>query len=341
MGFTQEVPVARSDLLVHLIKSGSQGDVAGFRRSAEHLIAEERAKKHHLLADRLSESLRAGIRMPPRNGRVQSRDQGLDYLFEQEPKRGFGDLVLTPETEQICRELVEEQHRAELLHAHGLEPRHRMLLSGPPGNGKTSLAEAVATELMVPLLTIRYDTLIGSFLGETAGRLQKVFDYAATQRCVLFFDEFDTVGKERGDQKEMGEVKRVVSSLLMQMDRLPSHVVVITASNHSELLDRAVWRRFQVRIHLPLPTQAQTAAYIERYFEKKNIRLGYAAKTIASKINTHSFAEVSEFCSDIWRRAILEKQQNNAKKLVSLKIKQWQSRREIGPPQGSDPNEAT
>ncbi len=323
--------MARSDLLVRLIKTGSQGDVAGFRRSAEHLIAEERAKKHNILADRLSESLRAGFRTPPRNGQVYQKDQGIDYCYEQEARRGFDDLVLSTETRQICRELVEEQHRAELLRTYGLEPRNRVLMAGPPGNGKTSLAEALAFELMIPLLSVRYDTLIGSFLGETAGRLQKVFDYAATQRCVLFFDEFDTLGKERGDQKEMGEMKRVVSSLLLQMDRLPSHVVVVTASNHSELLDRAVWRRFQVRLSLPMPTQEQIAAFIEQYFEGKKINIGFTPKTIAAKIKDHSYAEISEFCTDIWRRAILDKKTDNAKSLVSLKIKQWLSRRDVRP----------
>ena len=105
---------------------------------------------------------------------------------------------------------------------------------GSPGNGKTSLAEAIATELMVPFIVIRYETLIGSYLGETANRLKQIIDYAKTQRCVLFLDEFETVGKERGDTHETGEIKRVVSSLLLQFDDLPDYVVVIAASNHPE-----------------------------------------------------------------------------------------------------------
>src|SRR3712207_6872521 len=95
--------------------------------------------------------------------------------------------------------------------------------------------------------------MIGSYLGETAGRLKRVFEYARTTPCVLFFDEFDTIGKERGDVHETGEIKRVVSSLLLQIDALPSYVTVVVASNHPELLDRAVWRRFQLRLYLPPP----------------------------------------------------------------------------------------
>lgn len=126
-------------------------------------------------------------------------------------------------------------------------------MTGEPGNGKTSLAEGIAHALAVPLVVARYDGLIASYLGETSSRLAKLFDYVRTRACVLFFDEFDTVGKERGDAHETGEIKRVVSSLLLQIDSLPSHVVVVTATNHPELLDRAVWRRFQLRLELPPP----------------------------------------------------------------------------------------
>ena len=97
--------------------------------------------------------------------------------------------------ERACRELIEEQQRASLLRSHSLEPRHRVLLVGPPGNGKTSLAEAIAEALAVPFFVVRYDAIIGSFLGETASRLRRVFDYARTTPCVLFFDEFDAVGR--------------------------------------------------------------------------------------------------------------------------------------------------
>ena len=104
----------------------------------------------------------------------------------------------------------------------GLEPRNKILLVGPPGNGKTSLAEAIATSLMIPLYVVKYESIIGAYLGETASKLSKLFEFAKTRQCVLFFDEFETLGKERGDQQETGEIKRVVSSLLLQIDALPS-----------------------------------------------------------------------------------------------------------------------
>src|SRR5258705_5103426 len=127
------------------------------------------------------------------------------------------------------------------------------------------LAEVNAERAGVSLFIVRYEELIGSYLGETATRLKRVFDYARTTPCLLFFDEFDAIGKERGDVHETGEIKRVVTSLLMQIDELPSYTIVAAATNHPELLDRAAWRRFQVRINLPLPTQKELASYIETF----------------------------------------------------------------------------
>ena len=122
--------------------------------------------------------------------------------------------------ERACREFIEEQRRASLLRSHSLEPRHRVLPVGLPDNGKISLAEAIADALAVQFFVVRYDAIIGSLLGETARRLRRVFDYARTTPCVLFFDEIDAVGKERGDVNETGEIKRVVTSLPMQVDAL-------------------------------------------------------------------------------------------------------------------------
>ena len=219
--------MSRADLIVSLVKAGSQGDQQLLRTTVEAMAAEERAKHHHQLADKLEQNLRAVNGRPRASEVVRSFDGGHGgLLYEVEPRRALEALFLDVASLAACRELVEEQHRKDILRSYGLEPRHRVLLTGPPGNGKTSLAEAIAAQLLVPLFVVRYEAVIGSFLGETSGRLKKLFDFVRTHQCVLFFDEFDTLGKERGDVHETGEIKRVVSSLLLQIDALPSHVVV-------------------------------------------------------------------------------------------------------------------
>ncbi|MFA7482983.1 MAG: AAA family ATPase [Vulcanimicrobiota bacterium] len=312
--------MARSDLLVSLVRAGASGDEALFRKTVEAIIAEERAKRHNLLADELMVHLRS-TRVIDEQSRVKNR-----WVHAVEPRRSISSLFLPVLASAACQELVEEHHRRDLLRSHGLEPRHRVLLSGPPGNGKTSLAEALAYDLMADLYVVRYDAVIGSYLGETASRLAELFSEVRTRRCVLFFDEFDTLGKERGDLQETGEVKRVVSSLLLQIDALPSHVVVVTATNHPELLDRAVWRRFQVQIELPNPKPAQIRDWIETFQKSSELPLNTSPKTLSSKLSGLSFAEVEEFFLDIQRRYVLQQPEADMKALISQRLKQWASR---------------
>jgi len=315
--------MARSDLLVELIRTGSRKDYNDFMKVAENVIAEERAKKHHALADRLSETIKS---YPAHSTNKNLSDNSNGLFFEYTPEISLNNLFLSDLTRTTCEELIEEQHRADLLRSYGLEPRHKLLFAGPPGNGKTSLAEAIAHELIYPLVVIRYESVIGSFLGETASRLQKIFDYVKTRHCVLFFDEFDTLGKERGDEHETGEIKRVVSSLLLQMDALPSYVVVVAASNHPELLDRAVWRRFDLRLELPKPSNKQIEHFLTKFFESTKLKTGYTSATLAKKLANTSYSELELFCDTVLRQAILKTSLDNAKPIISKQIKSWKAR---------------
>ena len=249
-----------------------------------------------------------------------------NLFHEVQSERTLQSLVLPEEIREQIQDLAEEQHRSELLHAHNLRARNSILLAGPPGNGKTSLAEALAFELMRPLLIVRYDALIGSYLGETASRLRNAMDYAKNQRSVLFFDEFETLGKERGDTHETGEIKRVVSSLLTQLDNLPDYVVVVAASNHPELLDKAVWRRFQLRLELTAPNREQLTQHIASIGERCGVKFGYEPGALAKALTGVSFAEAEEFCLSIVRRAVLDAKTENAQQITRLKLEQWDSR---------------
>lgn len=314
----------RADLIVNLVKAGSQGDTKLLHSTVEALAAEERAKNHHQLADKLVSNLQPGQRNFSAPNVVRSYDAGHGgLLYDVNPERGLDDLLLEDDTLATVREVLEEQHRRDLLGSYGIEPRHRILLAGAPGNGKTSLAEAIASELMVPLFVVRYEAVIGSFLGETSSRLKKLFDFVRTHQCVLFFDEFDTLGKERGDEHETGEVKRVVSSLLLQIDALPSHVVVITATNHPELLDRAVWRRFQLRLELPAPSLKQSEAWLKRFQDQLGQPLGLSPKVLATQLAAANFSDLQQFCEDVHRRYILSLPSGNAKGIVRERLQQW------------------
>ena len=312
----------RSDLLLDLVDAERRGDKDRFRILVEAVIAEERANQHHLLADRLSEiitTMGTGIVRDDQAAAVQ------DLVHEVMPARRLDDLELDHKTRRVISELIEEQRRGDLLRTYGIEPRNRLLLSGPPGNGKTSIAEAIAAELMLPFYVVRYEGVISSFLGETAARLDSAFSFVRTRRCVLFFDELDTIAKERADEHETGEIKRVVSTLLLQIDRLPPHVFLVGATNHAELLDRAAWRRFQVRAQLNAPSRSQATEYLERLASRLGGDLGLSPRTLADKLAGYSYAELEDFALDVRRRAVLESPDADLRRIVRERLEHRQA----------------
>ncbi|MGV2129471.1 AAA family ATPase [Agrobacterium vitis] len=322
--------MARSDLLISLVRAGAAGDRATLKSTTEALVADERAKNHHSVADRLERALAAVNVTPPAltSGSTQSAS-GKDTILELEPRTTLHQLMLPLPVDQSGQQLIEEHMRADVLRTHGYEPRHRVLLSGPPGNGKTSFAEAIAEGLGLPFFVVRYDALIGSYLGETNARLRKLFDYVRTRPSVLFFDEFDSIGKERGDTHETGEIKRVVSFLLMQLDQLPSYVLVIAATNHAELLDRAVWRRFQMRLSFPAPDRQRIEGFLDKIIAQWPDLPKASSKTISAKLGPVSFAEALDFCQNVRRRQILGLGELSVDEALRSELDLWATR--VGP----------
>lgn len=330
--------MARGDLLINLVRASVAGDKNAVKSAVETIIAEEKSRQHTVLADRLARAMQSNgngmNKLPPVS---ETAHKGREFIAEITPKRELGDMVLSEACRAAVGQLIEEQQRSSLLRVHGLDPRHRLLLVGPPGNGKTSLAEAIAEALAVPFFVVRYDAMIGSYLGETASRLKRVFDYVRTTPCVLFFDEFDAVGKERGDIHETGEIKRVVTSLLMHVDELPSYAVVIAATNHSELLDRAVWRRFQLRLGLPAPGEKELTEYFDRFLASFDKRPGVTAPSIAKRLGAISYAEAEEFTLDVRRRDVMTMKERSLKKTIEEQLKLWQER--VQPIRSGDPEQ--
>lgn len=314
--------MARSDLLVNLVGAGANGDKRLFRDTVEAIIAEERSKQHHIVADKLTRLLGPHFESGT-SGSSESKE--ITEIFEIRPQIRLEDLFLGDTVKCICKEFIEENNRIDLLRSYGIEPRNRILLTGPPGNGKTSLAEALANELMLPLFVIKYEEVIGSFLGETSSKLQKIFNYVRTRRCILFFDEFDTISKERADIHETGEIKRVVSSLLLQIDNLSPHVIVISASNHPELLDSAVWRRFQIKIDLKKPTRRDIEKWLPKLSQDYELELPLSLQFLAESLVGLSFSEILNFWLDCKRKQILTLPNPKIKDIFMDRLKLWKT----------------
>jgi len=256
-------------LLRQLLKSGMEGNTDSFRQVSEAIILEERQKQHHLLANDLERIVHgrpsnasSGIRHLVQNIPVD-RERGIPLLEVREPVRSLSDVVLSDENRSCIEELLMEHHRSETLQSFGMQPVDRILFCGPPGCGKTLTAEVVATELSRSLVIVRLDSVISSYLGETAANLRKVFDFISTSPMVVLFDEFDALAKERSDLAEHGEIKRVVNTVLQMMDSYQGKSIMIAATNHEGILDSAVWRRFEEVLLFEPPNLEQLRKLLE------------------------------------------------------------------------------
>ncbi len=242
--------MASGKLLRQLIKTGAEGNYESFRQASQEVIREERAKKHHLLANDL-EKILYGRTDATRKYSIalnenlpKDREHGIPLLQIKEPARRIDDVVLSDENTSLIDEILQELHRGEIIQSYGLHPVDRLLFCGPPGCGKTLTAEVMASELGLPLSIVRIDSVISSFLGETASNLRQVFDFISAVPLVVLFDEFDALGKERDDASDHGELKRVVNAFLQMLDTYEGKSLLIAATNHDQILDSAVWRRF-------------------------------------------------------------------------------------------------
>ncbi|MCY4592261.1 MAG: ATP-binding protein [Alphaproteobacteria bacterium] len=249
-----------------LLKAHMEGDDDRFFSVAMQVAAHEARHGHGKLAEELRAMIddaksRRGLDSPVPIGRPRGE---LAMLLEDSyPTARLGDMILGKELSDQIRRVIREQRHAGRILEHGLAPRRKLLLLGPSGTGKTMTASVLAGELGLPLLQVRLDGLITKFMGETAAKLRQVFDAIGRTRGVYFFDEFDAVGSQRGLANDVGEIRRVLNSFLLMIEQDRSHSIVMAATNHPDLLDPALFRRFDDVLHYELPDQSQVARLLK------------------------------------------------------------------------------
>lgn len=222
-------------------------------------------------------------------------DRDAPLVDVRVPARTRREIVLSPALERKLDRVESEMRVAPKFARQGLSPKSRLLFVGPPGCGKTLCAEILAADLGLTLLYARFDGIVSSYLGETASNLRRVFAFAATSPSLLFFDEFDALGKRRDDAQDVGELKRVVSSFLQILDSYPRDRLVVAATNHEGLLDPALWRRFDEVLHFGRPTTAQLVRLIE--LRLANVRTGpLNVSALAKKMRRFTFADAERVC---------------------------------------------
>ncbi|MBY0492406.1 MAG: AAA family ATPase [Gemmatimonadaceae bacterium] len=270
------------EVIVNLARLGLRGDPEGVRlyvrRLLRHIAQAEDQVDLRVQLGRLlvapevaGGGLRSAIRSPVDPSTFQSLLRVEDVGTAEMP-------VLEPEVQRALLHVVHEHREREQLVRAGLEPTRSVLLVGPPGVGKTMSARFLARELGLPLLTLDLAAVMSSYLGKTGQNLRAVLDHARAQPCVLFLDEFDALAKRRDDPSDIGELKRIVNVLLLEIEQWPSHGLLLAATNHPEILDRAVERRFGRVVALPVPSEATRRALVLSVFPSAAVPSGAPAR---------------------------------------------------------------
>jgi SpoVK/Ycf46/Vps4 family AAA+-type ATPase len=309
VGTPEGVAVAGRELKA-LFRAFGEGDELAFRRAALQIIEEEEGKQHLALARDLRRlvsgstdvTIAEAVQLPP----PPTDREGQWSLAEvRMPSRHLEELVLPGHLEGQLRSVAREFAVWDKLDSFGLPRRQRILFYGPPGCGKTTAAEGLAAELGLPLLLVRLDAVVSSYLGETASNLRRVFDYASSGSWVVLLDEFDALGKSRDDSLEHGEIKRLLNAFLQMLDSFRGRSLLIAATNHEHLLDAALWRRFDEAVKFPRPTTHQIRRIL-RLRLPGDRRQGIDIEAVASRLKGLPHAAVEKAAWDALRFAVID-----------------------------------
>lgn len=267
-----------------MVRSHAAGDDSSFYSVALQIAAREARQGHHLLADGIKKAVDASRQTTPRSNvtkLAQPRGDIAELIEVAHPDITLQNFVGPEDLVERLKQVIAEQRQRKVLFDHGFDPTHRLLLEGPPGTGKTMTAAVLAHELSLPMFTIRLDSLLSKYMGETAGKLRLVFDAVAERRGVYLFDEFDALGGDRSGN-DVGEARRILSSFLVFLEQSSPESLVVAATNHRSILDRALFRRFDMVLTYELPDRIQARAVIRA-------RLGSLAKGIRwEKVDAHA-----------------------------------------------------
>jgi len=335
--------------VLKLLLAHFNADESAFRAAVEEFISEEKRKNHRLFAKELTKLLNKTSEKPMTSHRNLSvlgndngqlphdRERGVLLIEIREPKKELDNLILSETVRSTLNRCIEQNRRADILRSYGLTPARRLLFCGSPGCGKTVTAEALANSLHLPLVLVRLDAVVSSYLGETAANLRKVFEFAKSRPMVLLLDEFDAIGKHRAAEEEHGELKRVVTSLLQMLDGFQSETLTIAASNHQSLLDPALWRRFDEIVFFNKPSKEEISKLLSLYLHQIGVSEDTNMIQISDSLVGMSHADIEHIALDAAKETILTGNNRITSDLLQQAIKIQCQRIKITMPEINSP----
>lgn len=280
--------------LAKLFAGVGSHDFQSAEEAAVTIISAEAAKGHTGAAKTLKNALRGreinGYRAPEPVTAVLNGFIANALSSKRQAVR-LENIRLRPDTRLELQEIIEESKHKELLSAKGIRRRSKLMFVGPPGCGKSVTANALAEELNLPFYTVRFDSIIGAYLGQTATRLRELFQFAAANPCVLLFDEVDALGRQRGSAQDVGELDRIVISLMQELDLFDSAGILIATSNLPKSLDNALWRRFDSTVTFPPPSRRDLQSYVKSLTIRYDLTLTRTEKSAIEQAKSYADAE--------------------------------------------------
>lgn len=310
-----------------LIRASLEGDKRTVELSALSIIRKIK-KENPLLASELAELISTynagapltrsmGVEPPP-----VDKESFMSLVNITDTSTLDETVILDNQIEESVQRFLKERELITKLVASGIKPPNSILLFGPPGVGKTLLSKYIAHCLSLPLITLDLSSAISSYLGKTGQNIKKVLDYGKSNPSVLLLDEFDAVAKRRDDPSDLGELKRIVNVLLKELEEWPIQSIVIGATNHPEFLDKAIWRRFDLKIEIPFPGEEQRFKLWKLNLKKEIVDIDDSIiKAIAKAVEQVSPSDIKQICDDVLRQVIVENA--DPVKLLIKKIKEF------------------
>lgn len=305
--------MAAADHIKSLINSYVEGDESRFFATAMQIAASEARQGHTNLAQELKQLIEKAKKgrsdsylIEPKTVPFSAPKRELKELIEVfKPRINLSDMVLAPSVKQSLDKLIDEQSKWEILHKHNLSPKRKLLLTGSPGTGKTMTAQAIAGELGLSVYIIRLDGLMSKYMGESIAKLRMIFDAMQDHRAVYLFDEFDSIGSHRDKGQDVGEIKRVLNSFLINIEKDTSNSIIIAATNLPESLDKALFRRFDDIIQYPLPDEVQIIGAIKKTVRSFSFSKKVNYKKLAKIAGGLNYSDIVKACEETIKEMIL------------------------------------
>lgn len=325
-----------NELIKQLLLSYNNEDRESFLKYVREYIDREKRMKHTQVARELEKALferknAFGAEKRFKNSMPVPRDneKGFPLVEVAQFDDSFENLIIEDGVKSQLDQIIREFNDSDILSSYNLSYKQKILLCGKPGTGKTYTARIVSSLLNIPLVYIRFDSIISSYLGETASNLRKVFDYIEQGTWIVLFDEFDIIGKNRDDIYEHGEIKRVVNNFLQMLDNYSGKSILFAATNHQYLLDSAIWRRFDDILFYDLPDKNSRFKLLERYLKPIKRDTNINLSSIAEKSKGLSPADIKMVAEEAMKLSIINAQTKLSEKNIDTALRKFINREKL------------